>query len=61
MVGFLNMYYEIHVQCSNCGATSTIKVRKGIAVSEFVKTKDCRCDNCGVKISPKEYSTEWLK
>jgi hypothetical protein len=54
-------FYEIKVKCENCGLPNKLRVRKGTDVGEFIKGKDCKCKNCGCKIEPEEYSTEWLK
>jgi hypothetical protein len=40
---------------------NNLQVRKGVSVKDFVETSDCKCKNCGVKINPKTYQTEWIK
>lgn len=54
-------YYLIRLKCENCGMENELSVKKGIKVKDFIKSKDCKCKNCGCIINPNEYSTEWLK
>lgn len=54
-------FYYIKVKCDNCGYSNELKVKKGLRVEEFVKTRQCKCNNCGVKLEPMDYQTEWLK
>lgn len=53
--------YSIKIACLNCGMPNNLQVRKGVSVKDFVETSDCKCKNCGVKINPKTYQTEWIK
>lgn len=39
--------YEAKFKCSNCDRETTIKIRKGITISEFLETGICL--NCGCK------------
>lgn len=53
--------YSIQLKCENCGCDNDLGVKKGVAVPEFLKSKDCKCKNCGCKIKDvKEYSTEYI-
>lgn len=53
--------YHIFVVCENCGFKNDLSVKKGITVKQFVESRECRCHECGCKIKPKEYRTDWLK
>jgi len=57
----LKPYYLIKVVCDNCGKKCEIRIKKGTTISEAVKERQLKCDFCGVTITPKEYSTPWLK
>ncbi|MFW6130041.1 MAG: hypothetical protein ACOC56_02580 [Atribacterota bacterium] len=54
-------FYQIIVTCENCGFKNKLSVKKGISVSEFIKSNLCKCKECGVKINPKEYSTKYIE
>lgn len=61
-MGMIGMFfYHIKVVCDNCGYKNDLRVKKGLRVEEFVKTKNCKCQNCGVRLNPDSYQTEWLK
>lgn len=53
--------YQIGIKCLNCGCNNKLSVRKGIAADEFVKSTKCKCKECGCKINPTEYTTQWIK
>lgn len=57
----LKPFYEIGVDCKNCGKKCRIKIKKGVSVVEAIKDKSIRCENCKCIITPKEYTTQWLK
>jgi len=54
-------YYQINVECKNCGMLNKLQVKKGTTIEEFVKSNKCVCKNCGVLIKPESYTTEWIK
>ncbi len=52
--------YQVGIVCDNCGMPNKLNIKKGLTVEEFVSSEKCKCKNCGVKASPKEYRTKWL-
>ena len=54
-------FYDIKVECDNCGYKNVLRVKRGVLVKDFVKSVDCKCKNCGCHIEPKEYTTEFIK
>ena len=53
--------YRINVKCGNCGKDCVVNIKRGVTVSEAIKSKSIGCDNCGCEIQPTEYKTAWLK
>jgi len=50
--------YFIWIKCDNCGLDNKAAIPKGVRIAPGVTTV---CDNCGVTIEIKEYTTEWIK
>lgn len=57
----LKPHYEAGMTCENCGKRCVIRIKKGVSVTEAVKNKEIKCENCRCIIIPKEYTTQWLK